>query len=589
MKESIIGIDLGTTNSEVSIVEDGRARVIGDETGRRILPSVVGISEDGTLLVGEPARNQYVLYPERTVRSIKRKMGSDHRVDLAGQTYTPQEISAIILKRLKSIAEADLGHPIQKAVITVPAYFSDAQRQATREAGEIAGLEVVRMINEPTAAALAYEAGHQGQRRILVYDLGGGTFDVSVVSMEDAVVEVLASHGNNSLGGDDFDDKVVGFLTDHLKAHYGVDVRDSRHVMARLRRIAETAKIALSDAPFVRIEEAYLTEKDGTPIHLSVELSREHYETLISPFIEETLAAVHIALKGAGLTASAIDEILLVGGATRTPLVSQRLKETLGKEPRGEVDPDLCVTMGASIQGGMIAGEKVRAVLVDVTPYTFGTSALGMLDGEFSPDCFVPIIHKNSPIPVTKTEAFETFTNYQMQVEVKIFQGENPDARRNTLIGEFMVEGLSPVPAGNVVLVRLALDSNGILHVTAVEKNTGMEKSITIHGAVSHLKGTELTVARDRVYSLFGEQNAPAASSPEVGVVATETSYHHAVIQARALVEKAERAIENVSDEDRDEIINLTEAIRDALAAEKFDDLKEPVEQLSDILYYLEN
>jgi len=314
MKESIIGIDLGTTNSEVAIVEDGRARVIGDETKRRILPSVVSIAEDGTLLVGEPARNQYVLYPERTVRSIKRKMGSDESVDLAGQKYTPQEISAIILKRLKAIAEADLGHSVKKAVITVPAYFSDAQRQATREAGEIAGLEVVRMINEPTAAALAYEAGHQGQRRILIYDLGGGTFDVSVVSMEDAVVEVLASHGNNFLGGDDFDDKVVNFITDHLKAHHGVDVREMRRVMARIRRIAESAKIALSDAPYIRIEEEYLTEKNGTPVHLSLELSREEYEALITPFIDETLTAVHTALQGAGLTASAIDEILLVGG-----------------------------------------------------------------------------------------------------------------------------------------------------------------------------------------------------------------------------------------------------------------------------------
>ncbi len=266
MSEKIIGIDLGTTNSEVSIIENGQARIIADHAGRRILPSMVGIAEDGTLLVGEPARNQYALYPERTVRSIKRIMGSDEKVTLAGQQYTPQEISAIILKRLKAIAEADLGHPIKKAVITVPAYFSDAQRQATREAGEIAGLTVVRMINEPTAAALTYEAGHQGQRKILVYDLGGGTFDVSVVNMEDAVVEVLASHGNNFLGGDDFDEKVVDFLISHLQAQHDVDVRNQDRVMARIRRSAENAKIALSDAPFVRIEEEYLLEKDGIPV-----------------------------------------------------------------------------------------------------------------------------------------------------------------------------------------------------------------------------------------------------------------------------------------------------------------------------------
>ncbi|CAK0765820.1 hypothetical protein CCP3SC15_3360003 [Gammaproteobacteria bacterium] len=365
-------------------------------------------------------------------------------------------------------------------------------------------------------------------------------------------------------------------------------MRDSRRIMARLRRTAETAKIALSDAPFVRIEEEYLTEKDGAPVHLSVELSREDYEALIAPFIEETLNAVHIALKGAGLTASAIDEILLVGGATRTPLVSQRLKEIMGKEPRGEVDPDLCVAMGASIQGGMIAGEDVSAVLVDVTPYTFGTSAVGILNGGYSHNCFIPIIHKNSPIPVTKTEAFQTMVDRQEKVEVQIFQGENPDATRNTKIGEFMVEGLSPVPAGNVVLVRLALDSDGILHVTAVEKATGLEKSITIQGAISHLAGTELAVARERIHSLLGDSDTiPVPSSP--ADPAKETGHHHAIVQARALVEKAERAIESASAEDRDEIINLTEIIRDALAAGEFDDLKEPVEQLSDILYYLES
>ncbi|CAK0762664.1 Chaperone protein DnaK [Gammaproteobacteria bacterium] len=590
MKEIIIGIDLGTTNSEVAIVENGRVRVISDETKRRILPSVVGITEDGTLLVGEPARNQYILYPERTVRSIKRKMGSDEPVDLAGQKYTPQEISAIILKRLKTIAEADLGQPIKKAVITVPAYFSDAQRQATREAGEIAGLEVVRMINEPTAAALAYEAGHQGQRRILVYDLGGGTFDVSVVSMEDGVVEVLASHGNNFLGGDDFDDKVVSFITDHLKAHHGVDVRESRRVMARIRRIAESSKIALSDSPFIRIEEEYLTEKDGTPVHLSVELSRDEYETLITPFIDETLNAVHTALKGAGLTASAIDEVLLVGGATRTPLIYRRLKDILGKDPRGEVDPDLCVAMGASIQGGMIAGENVNAVLVDVTPYTFGTSAVGMLHGVFSPNCFVPIIHKNSTIPVTKTESFATLHDEQEKVDVQVYQGENPDATRNTLIGEFTIVGLSRVPAGNIVLVRLSLDSDGILHVTAVEKATGLEKSITIHGAVSRLEGAKLATARDRIHSLFGEQDDVINQvTPTDASSTTEINSHQVVIQARALVEKAERSIEGASDEDRDEIVNLIETIRDALAADRLDDLKDPVEELSDILYYLEN
>ncbi len=306
---------------------------------------------------------------------------------------------------------------------------------------------------------------------------------------------------------------------------------------------------------------------------------------MIAPFIDETLAATHIALKGSGLTVSAIDEILLVGGATRTPLISKQLQKVLGKTPRAEVDPDLCVAMGASIQGGMIAGEDVSAVLVDVTPYTFGTSAVGMLDDEYSPNLFVPIIRKNSPIPITKADAFGTLQDKQEEVEVQIFQGEMADATRNTLIGKFTVSGLAALPAGNIVIVRLSLDANGILQVTAVEKETGLEKSVTIHGALSRLEGTNLATARDRIDSLFGD--AKAEQSIDSAPPPAEKN-HHAVIQASALVEKAGRSIEGVSPEDRDEIINLTEAIHDAIVAERFDDLKEYVEQLSDILYYLE-
>ncbi|WP_290652597.1 Hsp70 family protein, partial [Aquisalimonas sp.] len=355
MSESIIGIDLGTTNSEVAVIQAGQVEVIEIE-GSRLLPSVVGLAEDGSLLVGQAARNQAALHPERTVRSIKRRMGEDIRVPLGGTEYSPQEISALILGRLKRAAEDYLHGPVGRAVITVPAYFSDAQRQATRDAGELAGLEVRRIINEPTVAALAYEAEHPQRKHVLVYDLGGGTFDVSVVRVEGDVVEVLASHGNNHLGGDDFDARIIEHLQHRLKEEHAVDAGSDPRVMARLARAAEAAKIRLSDAPYARVEEEYLLEHDGSPIHLDVELERHDYEAMIEPYLAETLEAVHTALEGAKLTASEIDEVLLVGGATRTPVIQRRLEEELGLQPRSELDPDLCVATGAALQAAMIAG-----------------------------------------------------------------------------------------------------------------------------------------------------------------------------------------------------------------------------------------
>jgi molecular chaperone DnaK (HSP70) len=586
MNEIIVGIDLGTTNSEIAIVENGKMTVIED-AGCKILPSFVGISENNDVLVGEPAKNQYVLYPERTVKSIKRQMGEETKVEMAGQAYTPQEISAIILKRLKGIAEAYLNQPVHKAVITVPAYFSDAQRQATREAGEIAGLEVVRMINEPTAAALSYEAEQKARKRILVYDLGGGTFDVSVVSIEDDVVEVIASHGNNKLGGDDFDQKIIDHIVKHLQEKSGMDIQQSRKAMARINRAAEAAKRTLSDQPFVTIEEEYLEEKEGAPIHLSLELARHDYEDMIAGYIDETLEAVHIALNGANLIASDIDETLLVGGSTRTPLVSQRLKEEFRKQPRSEVDPDLCVATGAAIQGAMIGGHDVSAsaVLVDITPYTYGTSAIGDLNGEMYPYKYVPIIHKNSSLPLNKTEVFYTVMDNQDAVEVRIFQGEDPDALNNIQIGEFMVEGLSRAPSGNPILLALELDLNGILHVSAVEKKTGLQKSIVIDNAISRFEEAEMEAAKERIREIFGE----GGDSAEVVEQKTEADSHHAVIQARALVEKAERMLDDASPEDKEDMVNTIEAINDAITKEDYAALKEPMDQLSDILYYLES
>src|SRR3954468_5939637 len=512
MTEDIVGIDLGTTNSEIALYHDGRPDVLSDEQGRLILPSVVGLSETGELLVGEAARNQFLLYPERTIRSIKRRMGSDERVRLGERDYTPQEISAIILSRLKEIAERRLGRPVRKAVITVTAYFSDAQRQATREAGEIAGLEVARIINEPTAAALVYEAAQHQGKRILVYDLGGGTFDVSVVRIEAGVVEVISSHGNNHLGGDDFDHKLVEHVLEHLKLKHGVDVSGQPRAMARILRSAETAKKQLSDHPYARIAEEYLAETDGMAVNLDLEVSRDDYEDMIMPFIEETLGAVHIALESAGLISSQIDEILLVGGATWTPLIRRRLMEAFAKDPRGEVDPDLCVAMGAAIQGAAMAGTEVSAVLVDVTPYTFGTSVLGELNGGLYPYRYFPIIPKNTPIPVRRSEVFYTVVDGQTEVEVKIYQGENIDALENIKIGEFHVDGLSKAPAGNPVILDLVLDRDGILQVSAREKKTGLERRITIDKAMSRYNRAQLEEARQRIGGLFGEPVEAEAS-----------------------------------------------------------------------------
>ena len=580
MNEEIVGIDLGTTNSEIALYRNSRPDVLADQRGRVILPSVVGVDEAGELLVGEEARNQYILYPDRTVRSIKRLMGSDRKVQLAEKEYSPQEISAIILKRLKETAEQRLGRPVRKAVITVPAFFSDAQRQATRAAGEIAGLEVVRIINEPTAAALVYEAAQQQGKRLLVYDLGGGTFDVSVVRIEEGVVEVIASHGNNHLGGDDFDGKIVERIVEHLKAKQGVDVTGTPQAMARIQRAAESAKKTLSDHPFVRIDEEYLAECDGRPVHLALELSRADYEELIAPFIEETLSAIHAALESAALTSSQIDEILLVGGATRTPVIHTRLFEVFGKPARGEVDPDLCVAMGAAIQGASMAGDKVSAVLVDVTPYSFGTSAIGELDGEIYPYRYVPIIPQNTPIPVRKSEAFCTVHDNQECVDVHIYQGENDDALENIEIGEFRVEGLGAAPAGNTIIIDLALDRDGILHVSAKEKATGLERRISIDKAISRYDGDAIASARERINSLFGEDEEPTA------VEGADSALDDSEIEA--LLVRARAKLDIVIAEDRSEIVDLIETINDCRTNQDDSGLADAVQQLADLLFYLE-
>jgi len=395
------------------------------------------------------------------------------------------------------------------------------------------------------------------------------------------VTEVLASHGNNHLGGDDFDAKLIEHVLEHLKADHDCDPSADRAAMARITRACEAVKIALSDAPFARIDEEYLLPDRDPPVNLSLEISRDDYEAMIEGYIDETLEAVHTAMKSAELTVADIDEVVLVGGATRTPLIQQRLEEILGKQPRAEVDPDLCVAAGAAIQAGVIAGETTRAVLVDVTPYTFGTSAFSELDGVPYPHCFVPLIRKNSPIPTVKSEGFSTMIDGQRSVDVRIYQGEDPDALNNTEIGSFKVEGLSDVPAGNVIVMRFELDLDGILKVTATEKRTGLEKHIAIDNATARFESEELDAARQRLSALI-EGEAERVDEPAASGERRE------IVQARALLEKGERLLESASAEDKEDLVDLIESVRDALAAEDMAGLQRAVASLSDLIYYLE-
>jgi molecular chaperone DnaK len=594
MADIIVGIDLGTTNSEIAVLRDGKPVVL-EEDGDPILPSFVGLSEDGKLLVGRAARNQYALAPERTIKSIKRKMGQEVTVQLGEQAYRPQEISALILKTLKERAVAQLGVPITKAVVTVPAFFNDAQRQATKEAGEIAGLEVVRILNEPTAASLTYDPTHEHLQRILVYDLGGGTFDVSIVQAQQGVIEVLASHGDTQLGGDDFDDLLLNHVLQRFQQETGVDVANQAVPRARLLRAVEAAKRQLSFEPFVRLEEEFLAEKDGRPLHLSMELSRRDYEALIQPLLDRTLASVQRALQDCNLMPRDLDRVILVGGATRTPLVSEMLEARLGQPAHQEVNPDLCVAMGAAIQGALIAGENVGAVLVDITPHSLGINTIGERDGYEFPFCFSPIIKRNTPLPASRSEVFTTSVDNQQVVEIEVYQGEDDDVRNNHELGDFRVEGLARVPRGNQVVVQFDLDLNGILKVSAKEKLSGLQKQITIQNALHAPSAEEVSAARNRLAELFaeledfdeGEGEEDESRPPEL--VPGPREGQRETVQARALMEKAERLLPSMQPEDKTEVERLLGQLRQALDERAWQRLGELSNNLSDVLFYLED
>jgi len=603
MAEPILGIDLGTTNSEVAIIRDGKPHVF-EEDGDPILPSFVGLSEDGKLLVGKAARNQWVVAPERTVKSIKRKMGQDVTVKLGDQEYRPQEISAMILRALKDRASAQIGTPIKKAVITVPAYFNDDQRKATREAGELAGLDVVRILNEPTAASLTYDPKNTELHRILVYDLGGGTFDVSIVQAQEGVIEVLSSHGDTQLGGDDFDELLFKHVVLKFQADHGIDLGANIVSRARVLRAVEAAKRQLSFHPFARIEEEFIAEKEGQALHLQMEIERHAYETLIEPLLNRTMDCVQRALDDAKLAPSAIDKVVLVGGSTRTPMVARLLEQRLGQPAHQEVNPDLCVAMGASIQAALIAGEDVGAVLVDITPHSLGIRCLDYLHGIDFPFRFAPIIRRNMPLPGTRSEMFSTVHANQKEVEIEIYQGENDDVRFNHKIGNFRITGLANVPAGNQLVVQCDLNLDGMLKVTAKEKATGLQKNVTIENALSRFEGSEIAEARDRLDRLW-DQSASADADEDFEeddeddfeddgpmmpeLVPGPREGQRESVQARALLEKAERLLEKVAPEDKVELERMLSAVRIAVTDRQWENVTKACNELSDILFYLED
>ena len=594
--EVIVGIDLGTTNSEISYIRENQPYVIPDATGDPILPSVVGLADDGRLLVGHAARNQWLLAPELTVKSIKRRMGEAVKVRLGHQEYTPQEISAIILRTLRERAVQYLGDDVRKAVITVPAYFNDAQRQATREAGALAGLEVVRILNEPTAASLTYDTDQQDLKRLLVYDLGGGTFDVSIVQVQDGVVEVLASHGDTQLGGDDFDQLLAEHLLQRFEAEQGCDLRPLPVARARVLRAAEEAKKRLSVEPFALVQEEYIAERDGRPLHLRMEVARHEFEALIHPLLDTTMTCVGRALDDAQLRPSQLDRVLLVGGSTRVPLVAALLEERLRQPAHQEVQPELCVALGAGVQAAMIAGMEVGPVLVDITPHSLGIRCLGEVHGLPSDSMFSPIITRNTSLPASRSEVYHTVMDRQESVRIEVYQGEQEDARLNTFVGEVTVGGLSAVPAGNEVIVHMNLTLDGILRVTATEKRTGLQRQVRIENALARFQREEREGARRRLDELFGAQSvtspaleAAAPGEPSRPQEPGEVALQRLLVQARALLEKAERLLPGVAHEERAELEQLMARLHDAVAARRLADVEAQSAELADMLYYLED
>ena len=575
-----VGIDLGTTFSAVSVVRDGHPELLAKGT-ERIIPSIVGFTPEGELLVGTPARNQALLHPERTVRSIKRKMGTDATVLLDGRAWSPTEISALVLKEMKRIAEAELGEPVDRAVITVPAFFTDAARQATQDAGELAGFQVERIINEPTAAALAYGLDRvEDNQLVAVYDLGGGTFDVSIIELNQGVIEVRASHGDTQLGGDDFDALLAGWLVERFVRAHGADADPSGdpRAMARLARLAESCKIGLSAQPFVQAREEYLLERDGKPLHLDVEVSRAEFEALILPLLRRSLACFDRALADAQLKATDLDRILLVGGSTRIPLVWELVAQHTGLEPMTELNPDEAVALGAGVQAAIVGGEPIDAVLVDLTPHSVGIEVAEWLGGEIVPDCYERLIHRNTALPTTRAKSFTALHPEQTEIEVKIYQGEAETASDNTLLGEFRFKGLVPEKPGipPVVTVEFDMDLNGILQVSATDRGSRKVAQTTVHAAHTRLSPADKALAARFLDDVWdpGEGDLEALAEPRDGedpILAKARAALAAGTGEGEALEPLLREVDRVRQEDPEA------------------DVQELLDQVLDVLYDLED